>query len=281
MKRFAVLMTCHNRAETTRECLKHLFAARCPLGYVFDIWLNDDGSTDSTRALCHELFVAQKAAGWQGAAHIIAGSGNDFWCGGMRRAWCAAAVHADYDGYLWLNDDTFLTDDALACLLGASERDAAILVGVISSRDGREVTYGGEINHILAAPNGTWQMIDQMNGNLVWIPRKVYKTLGNLDRHWTHAMGDVDYSRTARERGISVLLSPKFLGTCERNACLAAWRDRRVTLLMRLKSLYSPLGYGEPQNMFRYCLKHDGLFVALRIWLSCHWQVIFPKKGGS
>ena len=279
MLRFAVLMTCHNRVATTLECLRRLFAARRPEGVLFDVWLNDDGSTDGTGEKCRAFFAARNTAGWRGEAHIVQGSGNDYWCGGMRRAWAAASVHADYDGYLWLNDDTWLLPDAFEVLFGGGGHSDSILVGAISSRDGRETTYGGEANHRLAVPDGSWQMLDQMNGNVVWIPRAVFSRLGNLDRHWTHAMGDGDYSRTARERGISVLLSPSFVATCERTARPTAWRDGNVPLFKRLKSLYSPLGYGEPQNMFRYCLRHDGLRVALRIWLSCHWQVLFPKKG--
>lgn len=270
--KFAVLMTCHNRVETTLECLAHLSAAA--KGHEYDVYLNDDGSTDGTGARVAADYPNVK---------IIRGSGRDYWCGGMRRAWSAAASSGvDYDGYLWLNDDTFLFPDGLRMLFAAPDPDRTICVGAICSRDGKTATYGGEdARKGFLPPNGHWQALRQMNGNVVWVPRAVFARLGNLDRHWTHAMGDVDYSRTAVERGIPVLLTPQFTGSCERNERLAPWRDPRVPLLVRLKNLYSPLGYGEPYNMFRYCWRHDGPVTAILVWLSLHWKVLFPRKGAS
>lgn len=269
--KFAVLMTCHNRVGTTLECLAYLSAAA--KGYDCDVYLNDDGSTDGTGARVAAAYPNVK---------IIQGSGRDYWCGGMRRAWQSAIDSGkDYDGYLWLNDDTFLFPDGLRTLLSAPDAGRVICVGAICSRDGRTATYGGENAHGFLPPDGRWQALRQMNGNVVWVSRAAFARLGNLDRHWTHAMGDVDYSRTAVERGIPVLLSPKFVGTCDKDDRLAPWRDPCVPLLARLKNLYSPLGYGEPHNMFRYCLKHDGLGKAVKIWLSCHWTAFFPRKGAS
>lgn len=266
--RMAVLITCFNRVETTVKCLSYLFCAA--EGYSFDVYLNDDGSTDGTGACVRTVYPS---------VHIVQGSGHDYWCGGMRRAWNAAIDSGiEYDGYLWLNDDTYLLPNAFGTLFSASDTANAILVGAISSRDGRRATYGGEDNHGFVKPNGFWQSIRQMNGNVVWIPRHVFRCLGNLDHHWTHAMGDGDYSRTAVECGIPVFLSPQFVGTCEREVRLVPWRDPSVSLVKRIKNLYSPLGYGEPYNMFRYCLRHDGLRVAVKNWLSCHWTVLFPKK---
>ena len=266
--KFAVLMTCHNRVETTLECLAHLSAAA--KGHDYDVYLNDDGSTDGTGARVAAAYPEVK---------VVHGSGSDYWCGGMRRVWSVAASSGvDYDGYLWLNDDTFLFPDGLRMLFSAADRAHAILVGAICSRDGKTATYGGEDAHGFLPPNGRWQALRQMNGNVVWVPRAVFARLGNLDRRWTHAMGDVDYSRTAVERGIPVLLSPRFIGSCERNGRPTPWRNPRVPLLARLKNLYSPLGYGEPYNMFRYCRRHDGLGKAVKIWLSLHWRALFPGK---
>lgn len=266
--RIAVLMTCFNRVETTLACLASLF--RAAKEFDVTVYLNDDGSTDGTGSRVRSAYPSVR---------IIHGSGHDYWCGGMRRAWNAAVESGvDYDGYLWLNDDTYLLPDAFATLFAATDTANAILVGAVSSRDGLRATYGGEDCHGFVVPDGSWQPIRQMNGNVVLVPRCVFKRLGNLDRHWTHAMGDADYSRTAVERGISVLLTPRFVGTCERNARLALWRDPSVSLVKRIKNLYSPLGYGEPYNIFRYCLRHDGICVAVKNWLSCHWSVMFPKK---
>lgn len=267
--KIAVLMTCYNRAETTLECLQCLFAAASKVPYEFDVWLNDDASTDGTARKVRTAFPMVK---------IILGSGKDFWCGGMRRAWHAAMESGiDYRGYLWLNDDTRLHQDGLSVLLGHSSMDDSILVGAIcSARDGRP-TFGGEDEYGVVFPNGKWQSIRQMNGNVVWVPQSVFAKIGMLDRHWTHAMGDVDYSRTAVENGIGVFLTPSFVGRCEKDGGRRPWRNPDVPLLKRIRNLYSPLGYSEPYNLFRYCLKHDGLMVAIRNYLVCHIRMLIPR----
>lgn len=282
--KIAVLITCFNRAQITVGCLRHLIISFRLLvcegkHVVADIWFNEDACSDNTVELVEDWHRSLSNMDFDVSLHLIHGSGHDYWCGGMRRAWQAAIDSGiDYDGYLWLNDDTYLLPNAFETLFSAPDTANAILVGAISSRDGRRATYGGEDSHGFVKPNGSWQPIRQMNGNVVWIPRTVFKRLGNLDRHWTHAMGDGDYSRTAVECGIPVFLSPQFVGTCEREARLVPWCDPSVSLVKRIKNLYSPLGYSEPYNIFRYCLRHDGLRVAVKNWLSCHWIALFPKK---
>ena len=99
--KFAVIMTCHNREGMTIECLRGLYECKLHRGKTFDVWLNDDGCTDGTAAKVSLLFPS---------VNVIMGSGHDYWCGGMRRAWGAASKYFDYDGYVWLNDDTFLNE---------------------------------------------------------------------------------------------------------------------------------------------------------------------------
>lgn len=268
--RVAVLMTCYNRVDVTLECLRHLRLAigACPDDIEWDVWLNDDGSTDGTSASVAAEFPRVR---------LLNGSGCDFWCGGMRRVWLSAIGSGiEYDGFLWLNDDTILMANGLVVLLGNEHRDRAILVGAVCSGTGA-ATFGGEDEVGFVTPAGKWQHICQMNGNVVWVPMFAYNKIGMLDCHWTHAMGDVDYSRTAVENGIEVLLSPSFVGRCEKDGGLRPWRNPDVPLLKRIRNLYSPLGYSEPYNLFRYCLKHDGLMVAIRNYLMCHVRMLFPR----
>lgn len=274
--RIAALMTCYNRVETTLSCLKHLFAARLPKDVVFDVWLNDDGCTDGTGEKCRAFFSEKKRIGWQGDGHILKGSGHDYWCGGMRRAWVAAIDSGmDYDGYLWLNDDTFLNEDAFAELLISEE---ALVVGAISASDGVSDTYGGyDAKGDVVKHNGTVQEVERVNGNVVWVPRKVFEKIGNFDSHWTHALGDGDYSLRVREAGMQILLTANFVGQCERNMKLADWVNPKASFLRRVKNLYSPLGYAEPPLWFRYCRRHYGLFVAIRGWVLQHVRVCIPE----
>ena len=265
--RFAVLMTCHNRASTTMECLRRLFAASLPVDVTFDVWLNDDGCTDHTADSVKREYPQ---------VYIVRGGGSDYWCGGMRRAWGNAARSRDYDGYLWLNDDTMLSSEALMVIFNKETCGDSILVGAVCSKDGT-ATYGGEDANGFVIPDGTWRRLLQMNGNVVWVPRKVFEALGNFPLYLTHALGDCDYSRRAVEQGIEVWLTPTFIGICEKNAFIPAWKNPLAPITKRLKSLYSPRGGSEPLVLFQYCLRHDGLVSAIKLLITNHIRAFFPK----
>ena len=271
----AVLMTCYNRVDTTLECLRRLFACKLPQDAVFDVWLNDDGCTDGTGERTREFFETRKVQGWGGDGHIVKGSGHDYWCGGMRRVWDAASRHFNYDGYLWLNDDTWLMDDAIESLLSAPSPDA-VVVGAVWSRAHDKMTYGGQIAGKLVAPNGSYQSVESGHGNVVWVPRMAFDVLGNFDKHWTHAIGDADYTITAVEKGISLLTTDRFVASCDYTIRPVPWSDSTVPLRKRIKSLYSPMGYCEPRLMFRYWRKHDGLLLACMRFVKLHIKVLFP-----
>ena len=154
--KFAVLITCFNRADKTLECLRHLYSSSLPDDCAFDVWLNDDGCTDGTGTRVKTEFPA---------VNVIKGSGHDYWCGGMRRAWNAASEVCDYDGYLWLNDDTMLNKDAIRIILGRDD-GMSILVGAVCNKQ-EKATYGGEDENGFVVPDGTWHRRRQMNGNVV------------------------------------------------------------------------------------------------------------------
>lgn len=278
--RIAVLMTCYNRVETTLECLRRLFAARCPDGVLFDVWLNDDGSTDGTGEKCREFFAVRSAAGWCGESHIVQGSGNDYWCGGMRRAWKAASASGtDYVGYLWLNDDTFVFEDAIEMALENEWRNSAVLVGATESLDesGRATYSGRNRNGEMLVPSGKCCRVWGMNGNFVWVPKAVYARLGNFPDYFTHALGDFDYGKRAIELGIAIYLLPKYVGVCDDKREKTPWMDKRVPFLRRVQNLYSPTGGPEPNVFFRYNLLHFGLVRALRCWVTQHIRVVLPS----
>lgn len=267
--KFAVLITCYNRVDKTMICLRHLFDARLVADWSFDVWVNDDGCTDGTKVRVLREFPM---------IHFVKGSGHDYWCGGMRRSWRAAAQHFDYDGYLWLNDDTAVKPYVFEMLFGREGCgvNAEILVAATCGEDG-VATYGGEDDSGFVVPDGTWRRIRQMNGNIVWVPRVVYKKLGNFPGYLTHALGDCDYSRRANTEGVPVMLAPHYGGVCEKNARIPAWKDPTMSLAARLKSLYSPLSGGEPRVLFRYCLEHDGFVTAMKLLVTNHLQACFPR----
>lgn len=219
-ERIAVLMASYNRREQTLACLESLAAQRDVEAEV-EVVLVDDASPDGTADAVASAFPHVR---------LLAGSGELYWNGGMRRAFDAAMAE-DPDHYLWLNDDVVLDPTALSALLrtrtqllarGAQE---VIVAGVMRAPGSGAVTYGGlmrrdrrrPLRFELVSPSAEPLEVETMHGNCVLIPRSVARTVGNLDPGYRHAMGDLDYGLRARGAGCQVWLAPATIGTCPPN----------------------------------------------------------------
>lgn len=270
MKRFAVLLTVHNRKKKTLECLERLFASTIQPGWEMTVYMTDDGSTDGTGKAVKERFPG---------VEIVEGDGNLYWNRGMLAAWKRAAAAFDYDGYLWLNDDTVLEHDAISRLLEATELyPGSILVGATRAISGDTITYGGiGKRECRMEPDGTYQECLTMNGNIVLVTAGAFNKLGFLDPVFTHSTGDVDYGLTANENGIKVLLLPEACGRCDRNVGIPKWRDPKVPFFKRLRNLWHPLSYSRPPEFFHYKKKHWGLGSACLSMASIALNVVSPS----
>lgn len=271
MKRIAVLMTVYNRCESTLKCFKSLFANPIPDGYQLDVFMTDDASTDGTAEAVSSLYPS---------VHIIQGDGHLFWNRGMWTAWQEASK-ADYDYYLWLNDDTFLYDDALKVLVTTSalSEDQAIIVGATEDRAHQSVTYGGFVGTLVhpVIPELTGQPVEinYFNGNIVLVPRVVYQVLGNLDYRFRHDKGDIDYGLRAQEAGIRMVMVGKPLGECDLHPRADRWRDPALSLKDRWQALKEPTGMA-PGEFFYFDQKHYGVLTGLKHYVSIHLQCLFP-----
>jgi GT2 family glycosyltransferase len=242
--KIAVLMTCHNRRLTTLSSLEALFANRFPIGYTIDVILVDDASVDGTSAAVKQRFPS---------VHILEGDGDLYWCRGMHRAF-EYALSVGYDFYIWLNDDTLLSSEALNCLLACEEthgkRNSAIVVGSTVDPDSGALTYGGVVRKSYLRPitfqkiipNSDAQHCDSMTGNIVLIPSKIANAVGNLDPRFEHAMGDTDYALRAKKQGFSVLVAPGILGTCKENSTAGTYLDTNLSYGKRWKKMMSKKG---------------------------------------
>ena len=240
IQRIAVLLTCYNRQEKTITCLKALFDSTLPEECILDVFLVDDGSTDGTAEAVKDTFPI---------VNIIKGNGNLFWNRGMRLAWKTAAKESEYDFYLWLNDDTVLTEFALVELFETyneafeTDKQPAIIVGGCqSSQNSNEFSYGGKTDNGPVIPNGKLLACKYINGNVVLVPKPIYNKLGNLSSDYSHGMGDIDYGLRANQKGFNSYTTKKYIATCPPNPGIPAWCNPSIPLSKRFNSLYSPKG---------------------------------------
>jgi GT2 family glycosyltransferase len=270
MKNIATLITCHNRKEKTLTCLEFLFQNALPAGYLLDVFLVDDGSTDGTSQSVHEAYCQ---------VNIIKGDGNLYWNRGMYKAWESAAHAKDYDYYLWLNDDTFLFKNSLEVMLSTavSTDNWSIIVAASCSKVTGKLTYSGfSANGDQIMPIDKLVQAHTFHGNCVLISKLVFKKVGNLDPLFHHSIGDMDYGLRAIKSGIKSLLAPGFLANCEAHDTLPQWCLPSVSLMKRIKSLYSPLGNNQPYYYFRFKLRHYGILLAIKNLFSMHLRLFFP-----
>ena len=273
MMQVAVLLTVFNRREKTLACLDEVFrqadALKALEQYSFKVWMTDDGCTDGTPEAVRQRYPH---------VNILQG-GNLYWNRGMRLAWDAASAE-DPDFYLWIHDDTMLRDGALAVLLETSTflRHKAIVVGTAAGAEGA-LSYGGRAKSDKIVepdpdiPVSCWTF----NGNLVLVPRAVWKVLGNLDPGYSHSYGDFDYGVRAVKAGITRAVAPGVLADCPRNPGVEPWRSSSQPLARRYKFLLSPKGR-PPREQFRYDVRSSGFFWAVAHMISINFKVLFPKR---
>jgi GT2 family glycosyltransferase len=235
-----------------------------------EVYLTDDGCTDGTPKAVRKEFPD---------VHIINGDGNLFWNRGMYAAW-SEAEKKDYDYYLWLNDDTLLYQDSINALIkeSSSANDSAIIVGPTEDELQQKTTYSGYKRGEKINPSDEKREADYFNGNIVLIPKSVFRILGKNDYTFRHALGDFDYGLRAAEKGISMIVCPKYCGVCNQHTSVPKWKDSSLPLKARWKALYSVGGNGaNPNEFFYFQRKHKGLVWAIATYISNHIHVVFPK----
>lgn len=219
----AVLMTCHDRRDTTLTCLCSLEASWRQVGgdsKLLDVYLVDDGSADGTASAVESKFEVNVNSGL--SVHLIEGNGNLYWAKGMALAWHealkneAGRMHKSsgrgfrYDCFLWLNDDAVLNANAFSLLLNRyKENPRAILNGTLVDSSGKEV-YGYNVQN------------SGLAGNCVLVPRGVYERVGMICGEFSHGWADRDYGLRVQKAGIPIL-SAGIVGMTE-------WHPHRPSL---------------------------------------------------
>ena len=274
MINIAVLITCHNRIQETQACLKSLFNQKKIENINLKVFLVDDGSVDGTKEHVNINFPQ---------VNLIDGNGQLYWGGGTFLAWeTALEDNIEYDYFLWVNDDTFLFEDAISILLASKKNDDDIITGSICDPITKKRTYGGAIfNRSFLRPlkynvvdiNGKPQEIDTINGNAVLIPLTAFKKIGKFDKDLTHLGGDLDYSLRARKLDIKIFLTPSHIGTCKR----LIKKYNANSLLDEIKNIFNI----KTHPPIKFYIKHGGILWPLHffmLYIKSIINVLFKHK---
>ncbi len=269
--KIAILITCYNRLETTKECLRHCFNSLSLIdNFDHDIFLLDDNSPDKTGEIIKKMYPN---------INVVYGNGKHFWSGGTRRLWELASKRKDYDYYVWLNDDSILFKNAFSVICNdLKKKSSSIIVGtfVSSNQNLHELTYGGRDKHLsLLRPSGEPQECSFINGNFVFVPREIFKKVGFLSKMFTHNYGDTDYGLRAIKKNFKIFIASEVIGICNKNE-LELWRKPNTKFFSRLKSFYKSKNFIIKEVMY-FQLVHFGLFAFLKNFIGVFIIILYPK----
>ncbi len=269
--KIAILITCYNRLEKTKECLKHCFNSLSLIdNFDHDIFLLDDNSPDKTGEIIKKMYPS---------INVIYGNGKYFWSGGTRKLWELASTKKNYDYYVWLNDDSILSKNAFSVIYNdLKKKSSSIIIGtfVSSNQTLNELTYGGRDKNLsLLTPSGEPQECSFINGNFVFVPREIFKKLGFLSKMFTHNYGDIDYGLRAIKKKIKIFIASEVIGTCNQNE-IEIWRKPNTRFFSRLKSLYNSKNFIASEVIY-FQLVHFGLFALLKHLIGLFIIILSPK----
>ena len=287
--RIAVLMTCHNRKDSTLSCIDRLMSQEGIDDVSLDLYLVDDACTDGTGEAVRNRFPR---------IVVLQGDGELFWCGGMRLSF-GKALKEDFEYYLWLNDDSMLFPHAVRTMLDTSHSlkkkmgQDAIAVGSMCDDQSGVLTYGGRnrpnrwrpMSFLPVAPSDKPEPCDVFNGNCVLIPRRIAKVTGNLSTDFTHGIGDYDYSLRARAHGFSCWITPGYVGTCSRNSFKGSCKDNTLSIKERIDKLSRPTVFSPAKEYMLFIRRHGGILwpiywlrTLVRMNFPCLWVLLRSKK---
>ncbi len=218
-----------------------------------EIFLVDDGCTDGTAKAVSEIYPE---------INIIEGNGNLYWAGGMRLAFFEANKHANYDGFLLLNDDVELTEDFFSKIIETQKyvfnkhQKGGLYSGSTKDKRSGKISYGGNVlsnginfpSYKLVEPSEIPQPCHLTNANVLFVEKEVIEEIGFFDENFIHAFADYDFSLRAFKAGFPVYITPGICGFC-RDDHGNNWSSAHK-LKQRIKYLKSPTGLAYREYLY-------------------------------
>lgn len=269
-----VIFTCFNRRKKTENCIVTLALGNpnCKLTFV----VVDDGSTDGTREMLRELRSEYDI-------HLIEGTGNLYYSGGMRTgmSYALARLKDDYNYLFICNDDVDFHGNCIESMIRQSaEMQNAAIVGAMQSSSDKQ-SYGA-VKYIKGTKYRTlsvkeWDVeADTFNANGVLIPYDAFKKIRSIDAHYIHSLGDFDYGLTLKRNGYKIYSSKYYVGICENNSATGTWRDISLTRKERIKKKENVKG-APTKQWFYFLKKNFGLRVAIKGCITPYIRILIGR----
>ena len=267
-----VLFTCYNRRKTTQKCIESLMKNK---NVTLDFIVVDDNSTDGTKEMLQQYSNIT----------VLDGNGNLYYSGGMRKniAYAKGSDLTRYEYVLFINDDVLFFENSIDKLVEYEDNSNCIIAGAVSDSNGA-FSYGGERKKSKFRP-GSYENVaitdsnlrcDTTCANCVLIPTNIFIKLPNIDKAYSHSMGDFDYFLEAVRRGYTILSSDFYVGQCNDNPIAGGWRDTSLPRLTRMKKKESAKGLPFKEH-FYYIMKNHGILKAIIFSMTPYIRIFIGK----
>jgi GT2 family glycosyltransferase len=275
----AVLIAVFNRWSETKKLLDQLLSIDLS-NFKLDIWVCDDGSSDST---------AEQITSNYKNINLVRTSGNLFWAKAMNLIDIKSFAHSP-DYVLWLNNDTVLFQNFFVMLEESSKalEEDAILVGALCDPETKKTTYsgclhwrdGGRDEFRFIPPVGIEIPIGMFSGNCVFIPASIRRQLGPVSKTFSHGWADMDYGMRAKRKGFKAFQMPQFAGMSAINPLYSFHTDPSKKLSERLQHAFGRKGYN-PFDYIKFCFRALPPRRALMLFMKNMKRMFFETLAPS
>lgn len=274
-RKVTAILTCFNRKEKTITCLKTLTEGNQEIDFSFIVV--DDNSTDGTAEAVTSLGLN---------VTLLTGTGNLFWCGGMRYGieYFLDSKPSDRDFCLLVNDDVVFKAHSIEKMFERlADRTDTVVVGATCDDNGN-FTYGLKKKEKWYKKNITKRIEpseeivvgETCNANCVLIPNPILKAVGNMDAVYTHSLGDYDLGFRMTRAGYRLISSAEYVGVCNGNSVKGTWGDTSLSRKERLKKKESPKG-SPFKEWWHFLYRNYGVGTAIKSSVNPYIKILLKK----